>query len=234
MKAIFKRELKAYFTTPVGYIFIGIFIIFSGLLFISFNLLGGSTTLDGMLYDLRIIIMFLIPVLTMRLFSEERSNKTDRLLLTAPVKIFDIVLSKFLAAVSVFIITLLLTSMYIIVIASHTAPSYAQIFCNYVGFVLLGITYISIGLFVSSLTESQIVSAIITFAILFGAYLLGTVQSSISSPFWSEVIGWLALSVRFEEFNLGVFDLVPIVYYLSITALFLFLTGLVIEHRRLK
>lgn len=234
MKAIFKREMRAYFTTPVGYIFTGIFLIMSGLLFIRYNLYGGHTSLDGMLYGLLIIIMLLISVLTMRLFSEERSLKTDCLLLTSPVKIYGIVLGKFFAAVSVFIITLLLTFLYIIVIAIHATPAYAQIFCNYIGFALLGITYISIGIFISSLTESQIISAIITFAVLFGLHLLGAVQNSISNPFLSEIVSWFVLTARFEEFNLGVLNIVPIVYYLSITALFLFLTGLVIEYRRLK
>ena len=234
MKAIFKREMRAYFTTPVGYIFIGIFLILSGILFIMYNLYGGYPSLDGVLYSLLVIFMFLVPVLTMRLLSEERNIKTDQILLTSPIKVQDIVLGKFFAAAAVYIITLLLTLMYLIVIAKHGSPSYAQIFCNYIGFALLGITYVSIGLFISSLTESQIISAVITFAVLLGLYRLDALKNSINNPILSEIFSWLALTARFEEFNLGVLNVVPIVYYLSITALFLFFTGLAIERRRLK
>lgn len=233
MRAIFKREMRAYFTTPVGYVFIGVFLILSGIQFILYNLLRGYPSLDSVLYSLTSIFMFLIPVLTMRLLSEEKNTKTDRLLLTSPVKVSDIVLGKFFSAAAVYLITLLLTLLYLFVIAKHTHPAYPQIFCNYLGFALLGLTYISIGLFISSFTENQIISAVITFAVLLALYCFDAFKSAVANPFMSALFGALAIPSRFEEFNLGVLGVAPVVYYISITAFFLFLSMASIERRRL-
>jgi len=232
MKAIFKRELQAYFKTPVAYIFIGMFLLIAAFFFINFTLIAGSPSLDTILYNLLVVFMFLIPILTMRLLSEEKNKKTDQVLLTSPVSVWEIVLGKFFAACAVYVVTLLLTLIYLIVISMHGEPSYPQIFCHYIGFFLLGVAFISIGLFISSLTENQIVSAVVTFIILLLLYYMESLSAQITAPVLSQITSALSVTSRFTTFNLGVLSLEPIIYYLSIIALFLFLTRQVEESRR--
>lgn len=232
MLAIFKREMQSYFKTPIGYIFIGMFLIVSGFLFITYNLMMGYPSLSSVLYSLITIFMFLIPILTMRLLSEEKNLKTDQILLTSPVSVGKIVFGKFLAAACVYIITLMLTLIYMVVINRHGEPSFSQTFCSYIGFALLGLTFISIGLFISSLTENQAVAAVSTFAVLLVLYLFDSVKDSISSIFLAKLFSAFAISSRFDTFNIGVLSVEPIIYYISVTALFLFFTTQVIEQRR--
>ncbi len=234
MKAILKRELRAYFQTPIGYIFIGMFLVLSGIFFILYTVQSGYPTLDSVLYNLLTVFIFLVPILTMRSFSEERNKKTDQLLLTSPASVREIVLGKFFAAAAVYIITLLLTLLYLIVIARHGEPAYLQTLCSYIGFALLGLTFISIGLFVSSCTENQIVAAIVTFALLLMFYVIGSLKDSVSSPFLSAILSALALTEPFSTFNVGILALAPTVYYISVTALLLFFTEQVVESRRWK
>ena len=232
MKAIFKRELQAYFKTPVAYIFIGMFLAISAIYFTTYTLIGGSPSIDSILYSLLFVFMFLIPVLTMRLLSEEKNKKTDLVLFTAPVSVWDIILGKFFAACTVYLTTLLLTLIYLIVIGTHGEPAYPQILCQYIGFFLLGVSFISIGLFVSSLTENQIVSAIVTFIIILILYSMESLSAGITAPVLKEIASALSITSRFNPFNLGVLALEPFVYYLTIIALFLFLTRQVEEGRR--
>lgn len=234
MKAILKRELRAYFQTPIGYIFIGMFLVLSGIFFILYTVQSGYPTLDSVLYNLLTVFIFLVPILTMRSFSEERNKKTDQLLLTSPASVREIVLGKFFAAAAVYVITLLLTLLYLIVIARHGEPAYLQTLCSYIGFALLGLTFISIGLFVSSCTENQIVAAIVTFALLLMFYVIGSLKDSVSSPFLSAILSALALTEPFSTFNVGILAFAPTVYYISVTALFLFFTEQVVESRRWK
>ena len=163
MKAIFKRELQAYFKTPVGYIFIGMFLLVAAFFFIMYTLLSAIPTVDSIFYNLLSIFMFLIPILTMRLLSEEKNKKTDQVLLTSPISTTEIVLGKFFAACVVYFIALAFTLLFLVVIAFHGEIVYLQTLCSYLGFILLGACLISIGLFISSLTENQIVAAVVTF-----------------------------------------------------------------------
>lgn len=232
MWAIYKREIQSYFKTPIGYIFIGMFLVISGVLFIFINLQSGSPLMRPVLNLVMYFFMFLIPVLTMRLLSEEKNLKTDQILLTSPVSVTNIVLGKFLAAFSVYLITLFLTLIYFIVIARHGEPYYAETFCNYLGFCLLGGAFISIGLFISSLTESQAVAAVSTFVAFMFLFLMGNVKDTIPSPFISSILNAISIPLWYNKFLAGVFDVVPTVYFISVISLFLFLTVQVIESRR--
>ena len=234
MTAIFKRELMAYFKSSIGYIFIGMFLVVSGFMFTANNLLMGSPHLDGVLSNLLIVFLFLVPVLTMRLLSEERNLKTDQILLTSPVSVWDIVLGKYFAAAVVYLITLGITLLYLIVIAIHGEPAYAQIFCNYFGFALLGMSFISIGTFISSLTENQASAAVSTFAVLLLLFILDWVAGSVTNPFFVRVIDFISIMKRFGDFQLGVLSLAPTIYYISFIAMFLVLTALVMERRRIN
>ena len=232
MKSIFQREFRAYFHTPVGYIFIGMFLAISGYFFAVANLLPKSPDLGAVLSNMLLMFIFLIPVLTMRLLSEERNSKTDQLLLTAPVSVRDIVLGKFAAAAAIYLLTLGITLLYLLVLGIHGQPAYAKIFCNYLGFVLIGFSFISVGLFVSSLTQSQASAAIATFAALLLLYALEWSQGVIHNAFLTTIINCLSITKWYSEFELGVLSVPAIFYYLSFTVVFLLLTIHAVDRRR--
>ncbi len=232
MKAVFNREIRSYFTTPSAYIFMGMFLAVSGFMFSVVNLINRSPSLDLILSKINFIFLFLIPILTMRLLSEERHSKTDQLLLTSPVSVSGIVLGKFFSAAVLFLLTLGITLLYLIVPAIHGQPAYAQILCSYIGFALMGLCFISIGLFISSLTENQTVAAIFTFATLMILYILDWLTTSLTSNFVLTIINFINVYARFDSFEIGVLSLEPIIYYISFTAVFLFLTIRSVEQRR--
>ncbi len=232
MKAIFQRELRAYFQTPVGYIFIGMFLAVSGYFFAVSNLLPKSPDLGEVLSNMLMMFLFLIPILTMRLLSEEKNSRTDQLLLTAPVSVRSIVLGKFAAACAMYLITLAVTLLYLFVIGMHGTPDYAKIFCNYLGFVLLGFAFISVGLFVSSLTQNQSSAAIGTFAALMLLYAMDWSQSVIHSKVLLAILDCINVTKWYAEFGLGVLSIPAIVYYMSFTAVFLLFTIRVVDRRR--
>lgn len=166
MLAILKRELKTYFLTPVGYIFMGFFLLISGLFFAFGNLFQASPNYNSMLATITFVFMILVPILTMRLLAEETRQKTDQLLLTSPLSVTQIVLGKYLAAVAVFLITIGITFIYPIILSFFGFIALSEIISGYIGFLLLGASFIAVGLFVSSLTENQVVAAVVTFSLL--------------------------------------------------------------------
>ena len=160
MFAIFKRELKAYFTSPLGYVFLAIFYAFSGLFFYIFSLSVGSTDISSVFLMMFIVLMVFVPLLTMRLLSEDKKQKTDQLILTAPVSLLSIVMGKFLAAYAIFAIGVAVMPVYGFVMSTFATVSWLPIWGNTVGLLLLGGIFVSIGLFISSLTENQMIAAI--------------------------------------------------------------------------
>lgn len=179
MIAVFKKEMKAYFSSLTGYIFMGFFLILSGFFVALYNLLSGNPDYNGVLSSINFIFLFAVPILTMRLMSEEQKQKTDQLLLTSPLSIWDIVLGKYFAAVGVFLLTLLITCIYPIMLSFFGEIAVAEIIGGYVGFFLLGCAFISIGLFVSSKTDNQVISAIVTFSVLLFIWLLDAIQQGL-------------------------------------------------------
>ncbi len=232
MKAIFNRELRAYFQTPVGYVFIGMFLAVSGYFFAVSNLLPKSPDLGAVLSNMLMMFLFLIPILTMRLLSEEKNSRTDQLLLTAPVSVRSVVLGKFAAAAGIYLMTLGVTLLYLLVLGIHGQPAYAKIFCNYLGFVLIGFSFISVGLFISSLTQNQASAAIGTFAALMFLYALEWSRSVIHSPFLLAILDCVSITKWYSEFELGVLSIPAILYYVSFTAVFLLCTVHVVDKRR--
>ena len=161
MLAVFRRELRAYFVSPIGFVFVGFFILIAGVFFAISNLLSGNPSFTGVLSSLTFIFLFLVPILTMRLISEETRQKTDQLLITSPLSITGIVLGKYLAAVGVFVITLLITVLFPVIMSFFAllGLGWWEILGGYIGFLLMGCAFISIGLFFSSLTDNQLIAA---------------------------------------------------------------------------
>ena len=200
MFAIFKREIRAYFLTPIGYLFMGLFLLFTGIFYFFNNLLQGRSQYAGFLGSVLIICLFALPILTMRLFSEEKKQKTDQLLLTSPVSITGIVCGKFLAALAVYCATLAFTALYAVVIAVYGDLQTWETLGSYVGFIFLGACYISVGLFVSALTENQFTAALLSFFTLMFIWLIDPVSQMIPSDTRSGVISAAVLLVALLVF----------------------------------
>lgn len=235
MSAIFRRELRAFFTNPIGYVVLAVMFAISGFFFFSFNMGGGSADLTYVYDGLFSVVLLSLPFLTMRLFSEEKRQKTDQALLTAPTGLTSIVLGKFLATLLLFIIGLSMTLVFAVVIASQpeTSVDWIKTIGNFLGLTLVGGLIIAIGVFISSLTESQIVAAIGTLAVsllLMCVDLLGALFSNIT---WlATATNFMSITSRFGDFTAGLIYYDNIIFFLSLQALFLFLTVRVLDSKR--
>lgn len=246
MIAIFKREMRAYFTTSTGYVFLAVALALSGIVFGASTLLMSSGDTGAYFSLMLFVLLIILPILTMRSFSEERRTKTEQLLLTAPITTTQMVLGKFLSALSMFLVALVLTCVNYIPLFAYAvdfssgssthvnamAPNIALIVGNMIALVLVGMSFIAIGLFVSSLTENQFASVVITMAILLGLLLVGIFNSFIESYAIRTILSWLSIYSRFTNFTYGIFDIGAIIYYFSISGVFLFLAVRVFEARK--
>lgn len=232
MFAIFKRELKAYFTSPLGYVFLAIFYAFSGLFFYIFSLSVGSTDISSVLLMMFIVLMVFVPLLTMRLLSEDKKQKTDQLILTAPVSLLSIVMGKFLAAYAIFAIGVAVMPVYGFVMSTFATVSWLPIWGNTVGLLLLGGIFVSIGLFISSLTENQMIAAIGGFFINLMILLMNTLKSALPNGFLQDVLSSISVYSRYSEITNGIFSLSSLIFFVSVIFIFLFLTVRVLEKRR--
>ena len=232
MFAIYKREIKAYFTSPIGYIFVALFLIAAGVAFSTTTLM--SSTSDVAQYYSYMLFMFVVavPLLTMKLFSEEKKLKTEQVLLTSPVSLGSIVLAKYLAALTLCALTLLLSTLNFIGLYMYGTPNTAILISSTVGIFFIGSAFIAIGVFISSLTENQLVSAIGSIFVILALLALGLVSSSITNDVLRTVVKWISIFDRYYSFNYGLFDINAVVYYVSISVVFLFLTVRVYEKRR--
>ena len=285
MMAILKRELKSYFLTPIGYIYMGFFLLVAGVFFTFGNLITRSSQYTGFLGGILFIYLFAVPLLTMRLFSEEKRQRTDQLLLTSPISIPEIVLGKFLAAFTVYLITLAITVMYALVVGIYGDLSFWETLGAYIGFIFLGASYIAVGVFISAGTENQLTSALVSFFSLLMIWLIDPISNSLPVDLTADIIfaallvvalcgyiylntknlyitvavfllgaiiiaasyfidqvvfigfmrkffSWFSLNKRYENFSMGLLKVDSLVYYLSFTGLFLFLTVRLIEKQR--
>ena len=232
MFAIFKRELKAYFTSPLGYVFLAIFYAFSGLFFYIFSLSVGSTDISSVFLMMFIVLMVFVPLLTMRLLSEDKKQKTDQLILTAPVSLLSIVMGKFLAAYAIFAIGVAVMPVYGFVMSTFATVSWLPIWGNTVGLLLLGGIFVSIGLFISTLTENQMIAAIGGFFINLMILLMNTLKSALPNGFLQDVLSSISVYSRYSEITNGIFSLSSLIFFVSVIFIFLFLTVRVLEKRR--
>lgn len=234
MIAIWKREFRAYFQSVIGWLFLAATFSIFGLYFYVYNLLYGSANISNTLSALGFLFLITVPVLTMRILAEERKNKTDQLILTAPISVGKIVAAKFLAMGAIFTIAVAAISLTPLILSAFGTVPFREDYVAILGFWLYGLTCIAIGLFVSSLTESQVIAAVLTFALLFLGYMMRSICSLISSGgnVITEILGCFDLTGRLDNFYSGMFDLAGVFYYLSLILLFLFLTVQSIQKRR--
>ncbi len=232
MKAIFKKELRGYFMTPIGYVFLAIFYFFSGFYFFAGVAAANTSDISIVFQSMFLIVMFLVPVLTMRMFSEEYKSKTDQLLLTSPTGLSNIVLGKYFSAMLVFFFASLITVLFAIIIAVFAPVGIADFVSNFVGLLLLGSCLISIGLFVSALTKSQVVSAFGSFGIFLALMYLDTFAQFMPTDWLQNLLSDISFMGRYRSFTSGLLNIADILFFLSITAFFLFLTVRVLVKKR--
>ncbi|MBQ8614915.1 MAG: ABC transporter [Ruminiclostridium sp.] len=232
MLAVLKRELSAYFKAPIGYVFIAASFLFSGFFFWMFSLSSGSTDVAPVFQGMFYVYMIFVPILTMRLMAEDNRQKTDQLLLTAPVSLFGLVLGKFLSAYVIFLMGDIIMLIYGIVMSCFATVNWAMIFGNFLALAFVGGIFVSAGLFISSLTESQMIAAIGSFALNISLMLITTLTSVIPWKFLSDVIMSLSIFDRYYEFTTGIFSLSNMFFFLSVIVIFLFLTVRILEKRR--
>lgn len=232
MTAIFKREFKSFFTTPLGYVILVIFNLFSGIQFWFGTLYSGTVEMSYVFNIFPMLVLAAIPILTMRLLSEERRQKTDQALLTAPVSLVGIVMSKFFAAFLLYVIGVSVTLVYAVVLSFVANPGWSYVLGNYLGLVLLGAALIAVGLFISSITENQLVAAIVSYAVMFFLLMMDTIANLLPGEVISEFLYNLSFQTHYNRFYSGVVAVSDIMFFLSATFIFLFLTTRVMEKRR--
>lgn len=231
MSAIFKRELRSYFTTPIGYIVLAAFYFFLGLFFYMIYS-GGSPNIEYVVVAMSQIVVFIIPVITMRLMSEDRRQKVDQVLFTSPVKLTSVVMGKYLAAMSLFALGFAPTVIFEIIAASKVSVNIFSYLYSVFGILLLGSALISIGMFVSSLTESTAISAILSLLINICVLFMSGIASTVNIEFISNILQKIAFLDIAQNFSSSIFSVPDVIYFLSISAAFLFLSVRSLDYRR--
>ena len=234
MLAIYKRELKSYFRSFIGFLFIAVTLFFLGLYFSVYNLMNGYPYFAYVVSSVTFLFMLTVPILTMRILAEEKRSKTDQLILTAPVSVGGIVMGKFLALLTIFVIPVAIICFYPLIMAQYGSVPMGEAYLSILAYFLFGMTAIAIGLFLSSLTESQVIAAVLTFLVLFLGYMMDSICSIISSTgnLLTKLLRCFDLYTPFSNLLNGTLDVSSIVYYVSVTALVLFLTVQSIQKRR--
>lgn len=247
---IAKRELGAYFSSPVFYVITTVFLCLHS--FIFFNLLDDFNThsyqakmsqaaadglsvnewvIEGSFGFMSFILLLMIPIITMRAFSEEQKNKTLQLLLAAPLSLWAIVAGKFIACMGVVALMLIISSYNIIFILLLGTPETGPILTGYLGVFLMAGCFISAGILASSLTKNQVIAAVLSFGFAFSSWIIGLAAQAVS-PSFGELLEYLSLLGHLDSFLKGIIDSSDIVYYLSLIVFFLFLTHRVLDSRR--
>lgn len=234
MSAIYKRELKSYFRSFIGLLFIAVTLFFVSLYYTAVNLFQGYPYFSYALSSVVILFLISVPVLTMRSLAEEKRNRTDQMILTAPVSIGGIVMGKYLALLTVFAIPTGFVAIYPLIMGSFGDIPTSEAYLSLFAFFLYGMMAIAIGLLVSSLTESQVIASVLTFIILFLAYMMDSICGLISSTgnWLTAILRCLDMYTPFSNLLNGTLDVKSVVYFISMTALALFLTVQSIQKRR--
>ena len=233
MLAIFKRELRSYFVGVIGYVFLVIYLGIAGVLFSYTTMFSMSADVTNYFTLMLIFSAVVLPLLTMKSFSEERKTKTEQLILTAPVSLPAMVFGKFFASYTVFAAATALTSTYFLFLIPYAKLKFAVLFGNLIALLLVGMVFIAIGLFVSALTENQLSAAIGTIAIILGFLGIGLINALLPTTYALRFIfDSISIFTRFQSFVNGYFELASVIYYLSVSGIFLWLTIRVYDRRR--
>lgn len=232
MGAIFRREFGAFFTSSIAYIFLSVFWLISAFFFYTTNLAYSTTDMSGLFQSMFLVVVILIPLLTMRLFSEEKKQKTEQGLLTAPVSLGGIVMGKYFAALALYTIGLLMTLVYALIISAYGVVEWGIVFSNFLALFLIGGAFIAIGLLISALTENQIAAAVLTFIVLILLFMLDSINMLVNIEWISKVLSYLSFNRRYNAITCGLFNASTVLFYISVAVIFNYLTVRVFERRR--
>ena len=224
MLAVFKKELKSYFLSPIGYVAIGLFLMVFSLFFYLTTIQSRNIDMGNLYFNTaRYGLLIIVPIITMRMFAEERKNGTEQLLLTSPKSIIGIVFGKLLAAVALIAITLIISLMYYVILCFFQAPNIVPVLVMMLGFLILSMAAISLGMFASSITENQVISAIITIVFLVIPWFL---------PNFGEGFEIIDLMSSYQKFPAGVISVQEIVRLVSFAAVFILITIMIMQRRK--
>lgn len=248
--AIAHKELKSYFASPIGYVVVGLFALLFGWFYAAilgyfvrqsmqvgqFGMGPGAMNVNQqmirpLLSNASVVILFVMPMITMRTYSEEKRSGTIELLLTSPVSDFQIIMGKFLGALGLYALMLLVSGVYVAVLFIYGNPEWRPVLTGYLGLLLLGSCFLSVGLLISSFTKNQIVAGMVTFAVLLFLWVINWVGTFIG-PTGEQVLAYLSITEHFDDFAKGVIDTKHVVYYLSFIACGLFLTAKSVDSER--
>ena len=234
MFAIYKRELKSYFRSFIGFLFIAATLFFVSLYYFVYNMLSGYPYVSYAISSVTFLFMITVPILSMRILAEERHSKTDQLILTAPVSVGGIVMGKFLALLTIFLIPTAVVCTYPLIMNRFGSVPMGESYLAVLAFFLYGMTAIAIGLLISSLTESQVIAAVVSFIVLFLGYMMSSICNLISSTgnLLTKILGCFDLATPFNEMLNGTLNLQSVIYFISLTVLALFLAVQAIQKRR--
>lgn len=235
MFTIYKREMSSYFRSPVAYCIMGFFMALVGLFFWVNSIMNASAQFSTTLSSLGVFLTFIIPIITMKLLSDEKKNGTEVLLRTCPVPMWKIVTGKYLASFTLFLTMTALTLLYPIFIGflaeDGAVLGTAQDAGSYIGFILLGAAYLAVSMFVSSFTESQSVAAVAGIVTLIILYFLQSIGASVGTSFGA-ALQWIAPLTRYQDFVVGSFNFASLIFYLSFSAVMVFMTYINLERKR--
>ena len=232
MTAIWRRELQSYFFTPVGYVFMGVFLTLSSVMFYLQIMTQRSSDLLTFIGQMSYLWMLLSPVLTMRLLAEERQKRTDQLLLTSPVSLTGIVVGKYLAAITVMAMTTLMTMLFVIIVAIYGQVYPGELMVGYLGFLLQGCAFAALDLMISGFARNQVTAAVMAFGANFALWMLDMMESAVSAEGIASMMSFFSLYSRNEPFLMGQLSFASIVYDISFAVACLVLTIHALDSRR--
>jgi ABC-2 type transport system permease protein len=234
MFAIMRKELRTYFVSPVAYVVIAAYLAMSGILFALLVLSQSGNavaSLDVVFGNISVILLLVAPALTMRLLAEEQRSGSIEILLTSPVQDWEVVLGKYFASLILFLAPVAMTLVYVLVLMHYGSPDMGPLVGGYIGLILFGAAFLAVGMFATSLTQNQVVAALIAVVILIVLWLAGAFASSARAPV-STVLSYISLTSHYSEFAQGMIDTKNVVYYLCVIATSLFLSVRALETRR--
>lgn len=227
---VFCRELRSYLYSPLAYVVLAVFLAIGGYTFSVILLATRMADLQGYFSNMGLVLVFLVPVLTMRLWAEEEQRGTAEFLLTAPVKLGHILIGKYLAAAAIFLLGLGFTLIYPLILARFGQPDWGLVASGYLGFLLLGLAYLAVGLFGSTLTGSQMVAGLTSFGLLLAFWILGWLAQALGGKA-GQVAQYLTAVGHYDDFLKGVIDTAHLLYFGSFIVVFLFLASECLKSR---
>jgi ABC-2 type transport system permease protein len=230
--ALYQKELATYFRSPIAYYVVSVFLLGTGYFFLYSVVLSGETTMAGTFQSMGLLLLTLAPAISMRLLSAEYSAGTAELLLTLPLRPWQIVLSKYLGAVTILLAITAGTLVDLVPLYLFGTPETTAIVAGYLGFVLLGMACLAIGLLCSALTHSQVVAALMTAAVLLGFWFVGHLQTFQTSMALRGLLGYLSFALHFVDFIQGLVRTESVVFYLVVSAIALTLSAAILQARR--